>query len=219
MIVSLMALLGCIEDVGKDKVQAKVEDVPEAAQKADAPAPTAAAAAFAPELPGEIWTVDPASSRIEALAAKVTAKHPIVFNTFQGMVSVAEGKLAGVAFQVDMNSLEADVAKLTTHLKNADFFDVPTYPTSTFVSKEIREGSDVEGMTHTIVGDFSIHGKTKQITFPVKAEVADAKVAAATEFALDRNDFDITYQVSTADNLIQDSVVLTVQLAAAKPGV
>lgn len=214
MIVSVLALAACVQDVAKDKVEAKVEEVPAAAAaaKPETPAPAAEI-----ELPGEIWMVDPGTSSITALGAKITQTHPIVFHEFSGKMGVADGKLAGVAFEVDMPSLEADVAKLTTHLKTPDFFDVETYPKSTFVSTMITEGSDIEGMTHTVKGDFTIHGKTKRTTFPAKVTMDGDKLSAETEFALNRQDFGVTYP-GRPDDLVQDKVVLTVKLNAANPG-
>jgi len=216
MIVSLLALFACVEDVSKDKVEAKVEEVPEAAAKTEAE-PVAVEDA-APALPGEVWTVDRESSTVKALGAKITQTHPIVFHSYEGQVGVEDGKLAGIAFSVDMSSLEADVPKLTEHLKTPDFFDVSNHPKATFTSTEVTEGSDVEGMTHTVKGTFTIRGETKLVTFPAKVELSEDALTAATEFALNRQDFKITYP-GRPDDLVQDKVVLTVELKAAKPGV
>jgi len=218
MFVSMIALFGCF-DVAEDKVEAKVEDVPEEAAAKVGDAAPKAPEAFAPQLPGEVWPVDTSSSKVEALAAKVLNSHPILFHDFDGKVSVADGKVAGIAFEVDMASLEADVPKLTAHLKNEDFFDVPKHPKSTFVSTSVSEGSDIPDMSHTVVGTFDIHGHKKKVTFPASISLSDGAVSAKTEFALNREDFGLTYQVQTADNLIQDKVVLTVELKASKPGV
>ena len=51
------------------------------------------------------------------------------------------------------------------HLKSADFLDVKKYPTATFKSTGFK--STGEGMGE-ITGDFTLHGVTKSITFPVK---------------------------------------------------
>ena len=71
-------------------------------------------------------------------------------------------------------------------------------------------------MTHTVAGDFTIHGETKRITFPAKIEVNGDDVHASTEFALNRQDFGVTYP-GRPDDLVQDKVVLTVDFHASKP--
>ena len=196
-------LTGCVEDVATDKVEAVVEDVEPAEPKAKEPAPAA----------GTAWTVVKERSTIKALGAKVTATHPIDFKRWKAEVSVDEGKLAALSYTVEMDSLEADHPKLTEHLKNEDFFDVPNHPTSTFASTQITEGSDVEGMTHTVEGTMTIRGKAKSVTFPVKVQTKEGKLMAETEFALNRQDFGVTYP-GRKDDIVQDKVVMTVKLVA-----
>jgi len=202
-----LLLTGCIEDVAKDKVEAVVEDVEPAEPKAKEPAPAHAGAA---------WAVVKESSKLSALGAKVTATHPIEFPEWEAEVHVDGDKLTGLSYTVQMASLESDHPKLTEHLKNEDFFDVPNHPTSAFASTAIREGSDVEGMTHTVEGTMTIRGKSKAITFPAKVQSKGDKIQAQTEFALNRQDFGITYP-GKKDDLIQDKVVMTVKIVAKKP--
>lgn len=210
MILSLISLFACVEDVSKDKVDAKVEEVqPEAAAKAVEPA-------AAPEEAGIAWPIDPAKSSIGALGAKVTATHPITFKTFSGQTKVNEGKLTSVSFEVEMADLESDAERLTQHLKTPDFFDVANHPKATFASTTVTEGSDVEGMTHTIVGNLTIRGETKKVTFPAKVTMTDGNLTAETEFALNRQDFKVSYP-GKADDLVQDKVVLTVKLNSSQP--
>lgn len=208
--LGLIILTACVEDVGKDRVKATVEDVPEAKadagsdEKAEAEKPTAA---------GDALKVDPSKSMIQALGAKVTATHPIDFKDFEGEIKIADGKVSGISFTVTMATLESDHPKLTEHLKTDDFFDVEKHGTSTFTSVEVREGTDSAGFTHTVVGDLTVRGKTKRITFPAKVDMADAQVKAETEFVLNRDDFGITYP-GRADDLIQDNVRMTIKFVA-----
>ncbi len=211
IIPALLSLsLACVEDVGTDRVKARVEDVPaEQLRRAADPSKPAA-----PPI-GKITPlkVDPEQSSIRALAAKITAKHPIDFKTFSGKVGLVQGKLATISYEVVMKDMVADHPKLTTHLLDADFFDVGKYPTSTFVSAKITEGSATEGMTHTVSGDFMIHGITKRLTFPAKIDITDSEVRASTEFVIDRNDFGMTY-AGRADDLIQDNVRMNIELVS-----
>jgi polyisoprenoid-binding protein YceI len=199
------ALTGCVEDVGKDKVQAVVEDAqPEAVEKE------------APATDGTTWAVDTSRSKLHALGAKVTKQHPIVFPDFEGQIRVSESSVTGISFSADMSTLEADHPKLTAHLKDEDFFDVANHPTATFEASKIAKGAAAEGMTHTVTGALTIRGTTKQVTFPAKIEVANGTVTANTQFTIDRQDFGVTYP-GRPDDLVQDNVVLTIDFVAEQP--
>ncbi len=196
----LATLSGCVEDVGKDKVKAVVEEAAPAMEE-KSPAATKA------------WTVDASKSSIKALGAKITATHPIDFNTFEGTAKTAGGELSAVAFTVTMDGLESDHPKLTGHLKNEDFFDVAKHPTASFESTSIAKGSDAEGMTHTITGNMTVRGTTKSLTFPANVTATGTTVTATTEFTIDRQDFGVTYP-GKPDDLVQDNVVMTISLVA-----
>jgi len=200
---ALLTLAACVPDVGKGKVAAEVEEVPTTQTAADETPAT-----------GTTLQVDKSQSSIGALGAKVTATHPIEWKTWTGTVTVDGNTLTGVAFETDMSTTTADVQDLTDHLRNEDFFHVEKYPTSTFKSVSITQGSSAEGdWTHTVKGDFTIRGQTKRITFPAKVSVDDTQVKASTEFVLDRKDFGITYP-GMPDNLIQDNVKMSVSFVA-----
>lgn len=202
LILATLLLTACVEDVGEGKTAATVEDVP----AATAPAPAAT---------GTELAVDPAKSSIRALGAKVTAKHPIDFPDYKATVAVDGDTLTGITYEVQMASLVADSERLTGHLKNEDFFDVPNHPTSTFKSTEIKKGSDAEGATHTVTGEMTIRGTTKRVSFPATIEIKDDAVTAKAEFVLDRQDFKVTYP-GRPDDLVQDNVVLNVAFTAPK---
>ncbi len=76
-----LLLIGCVEDVSKDKVEAVVEDVKPAADQVKEAAP-------APE--GDTWSVVMESSSIKALGAKVTATHSIDFHDWSATASVQD---------------------------------------------------------------------------------------------------------------------------------
>lgn len=196
-------LAGCVGDVGEGKVKAEVQDVPVAEQAKGAEAAPATAQ----------LDVDRAQSKIEALGAKITAKHPIVFHEWSGKAAMNGDALAAVEFEVQMASLESDDPRLTGHLKNEDFFHVEQFPTATFKSASIEAKAGENGATHVVTGDLTIRGNTKRVTFPAKVAVAADKVTASTEFTIDRKDFGVVYP-GKPDDLVQDNVVLTIQLVA-----
>lgn len=202
-----LVLSGCVEDVSTGKTDAVVN----APTSAPAPAPAKAPAAAGQELP-----IDLAQSDIHALGAKVTKTETVKFSKWSGVVQVADGKVQGLHVDVDVTSLDAGKPKLNGHLNSPDFFDTAKYPTATFQSKSIEDGSNEAGMTHTVTGDLTMRGVTKNITFPMKLEVTDDRVTGASEFAINRQDWNIAYQ-GAPDDLVQDKVVLTVKLVAPNP--
>jgi polyisoprenoid-binding protein YceI len=219
LVAGLIAtLLACAPDPGEGKPKAKVEPVdPPKKVEPVAPAPPAAPPAAAAAPAGTPFKVDVTKSKITALGAKITATHPIEFKDFTGTVTVDGTNVTGVSFEVKMPSLVADHPKLTEHLLTPDFFDVAKFPTSTFKSSEIKAGSETAGMTHTIVGELSVHGQARKITFPARLEIKPDGVSASSEFVLNRKDFGLVYP-GKPDDLIQDNVKMTVQLVAPKAG-
>jgi polyisoprenoid-binding protein YceI len=194
--------MGCIEDIGKDKARAIVEEAPtEAPVKATAP--------------GQTLAIDPAASKVGALGAKVTKAFPLVFHTFEGTLTVDGNVLTAATVTVDVASLVSPHDRLTSHLMAEDFLWTGMFPKATFVSSNIAATPDAEGHTHTVTGTLDIRGKSKKVTFPATVSTSDAEVKASAEFAIDRQDFEVLY-VGKADDLVQDSVVLTIALVASR---
>ncbi|MCA9662113.1 MAG: YceI family protein [Myxococcales bacterium] len=205
LLIPLSLATACTEDVGAGKVAAKAAE-PAAVEPADA-----AKAAEARAVP-----VDAARSRVHALGAKITAKHPISFEDFDASYRVDGGAIVGVDVTVKMDSLKADDDKLTAHLKDSDFFDVERHPTATFKSAKIVAEAGDDGATHTVSGALTMHGVTQNISFPAKLSDRDGRLDTSAEFVINRKDYGISYP-GMPDDLIQDNVVLTIELSADKP--
>lgn len=202
LLVPLLAA-ACAEDVAKDKTAATVTEAPAAA-----PAPAAPAAA------GTAVAVDKSKSKISALGAKITGKHDVVFQDFSGNVKVDGEAVTGLDVTVQVASLTTDSEKLVAHLKSEDFFAADQHPTATFTSTEVKPLTGAaDGSTHEVSGDLTLRGVTKRVTFPAKLTVTPGEVTGKAEFAINRKDFKIEYP-GKPDDLIQDNVVLTIELAA-----
>lgn len=150
-----------------------------------------------------------AESKIDFIGSKVTGSHTGGFKKFAGKVSATDGKVTAAEVKIDMNSTWSDNDRLTGHLKNADFFDVPKFPTSTFTVTSIEANST----NKTVTGNLDLHGVTKSITFPADIQVADDAVTVKAEFAINRREFNINY-AGKANDLIRDNVVLKLDLKA-----
>ena len=203
----VLSLSACDNNPGEGKTAATVnEPAPATAAQAENVAPSGAAT----------YTFSAADSKVEFVGAKITGKHDGSFKTFNGTISVPEGKpeVGSVKVEIETNSLTVDNAKLEGHLKTADFFDVGKYPKASFTSTAIAPSTD-SGKTHVITGNLELHGVTKSISFPANVRVSEGAVESDAEFVINRKDFGITYP-GMPDDLIKDEVLLKLQIRAKK---
>jgi polyisoprenoid-binding protein YceI len=190
------------------------DNVPAAAVSSATNAPTNSVKAPAPEASAHYFAFGTNSGTIEFIGSKVTGKHNGGFANFVGEFKVVDGRLAdaGNKVVIDATSIWADDGRLTGHLKSPDFFDVAKFPTATFVSTSV----DQKGDGSTVTGNLTLHGVTKQISFPAKIQVSEKSVNVVAEFFLKRFDFDIKYP-GKANDLIREEVVLKLKVTA-EPG-
>jgi polyisoprenoid-binding protein YceI len=199
LVLALCLLVAACANPAEDKPVAAVGEPARPAESA--PAPPAA---------GERYVVS-AESMVGFTGSKVTGKHDGGFRAFTGTVDFVDGDptRSRIELTIDTSSIWTDNPKLTGHLQSADFFDVARYPTATFASTSITGGPE----TFTVAGDLTLHGVTKNITFPARIEREGLLLTAASEFVLDRFDFGIVYP-GAADDLIRKEVVVRFHLKA-----
>jgi polyisoprenoid-binding protein YceI len=155
----------------------------------------------------------PPTSTIGFVGSKVTASHEGLVNRFTGTVNLPEDPTqASIVVEMDMTSVTADNERLTGHLQSPDFFDTATYPTASFVSSAITAGAPAPA-THTITGAFTLHGVTREISFPATVTIAPEAVTAVAEFSINRSDFGIVY-TGMADDLIREGVLIKLNITA-----
>jgi len=150
--------------------------------------------------------LDPAQSKFDFVAAKITKSHNGAFKQYSGTATVVGDDLHSVIVEVETPSIEADDPKLTGHIKTADFLDVEKFPKATFKSSSVTKKA-VPGATHEVSGALTLHGVTQQITFPVTVNVTATGVTATGEVTIDRQKFGVVYP-GMPDDLIKDNVVL-----------
>jgi polyisoprenoid-binding protein YceI len=194
-----LLLLGCSNPA---------DDVPKAevtAARANAPAVELAS------LEGMVFAFGPANSRIDYIGSKVTGSHDGGFHNFAGEFRVVNGRLAnsGNKVVIDIHSLWSDNDRLTRHLKSPDFFDAERHPAATFTSTAIEQSENGSKVT----GNLTLHGVTKQISFPADIRLSQDELTVTSEFVLDRFDFDMKYP-GRADDLIRKEVVIKLNLRA-----
>ena len=133
-------------------------------------------------------------------------KHEGGFKTLTGTAAVSGDALTRVEVEIDMTSLYSDDQKLTGHLLSPDFFGVKNNPKSKFVSTKIEKSDK----GHTITGNLTLNGKTKEITFPATISTADGGVKIDSAFSIDKRDWGMTY----GGGKIDDQVALKVAVDA-----
>lgn len=194
----IFAVAACDNNPAKGKTQASTAE------------PVAAAAAPASAVK---YGFSNADSRIDFVGAKVTRKHDGSFQTFTGAVNLVDNDpvKSSVSTEVDIASIKTDEEKLTGHLKSPDLLDAAKYPKATFTSTSIKPGGD-KG-THTVTGNFQLHGVTKSITFPATVKTNGDAVDVDAEFAINRKDFGVVYP-GMPNDLIKDEVLLKLKVHA-----
>jgi polyisoprenoid-binding protein YceI len=149
-----------------------------------------------------VYKIDPLHSNVDFIARHLVAsKVRGSFTEFEGTITIGDS--------VENSSAEGTVqaASITTgndmrdgHLRSADFLEQETYPTLTFKSTKIthKGGDDFE-----LVGDLTIKGVTKSITFDLEylgtgpsmqPGVTIVGFEAKSEF--DRKDFGVNFDGS-----------------------
>jgi polyisoprenoid-binding protein YceI len=125
------------------------------------------ALAALPALAGEdTYKIDPVHSEVSFKVSHLLAKVSGRFTKFEGTIKVdtADISKSSVEVVIDATSLTTDNETRDKHLKSADFFDVAKYPAVTFKSTAVKE---VAKGKLEVTGDFTLHGVTKRITFPI----------------------------------------------------
>jgi polyisoprenoid-binding protein YceI len=157
------------------------------------------------------YVFGPENSSISFIGSKVTGHHDGGFKKFSGELKAQGDKLAstGNKVEIDTTSIWTDTDRLTGHLKTKDFFDVAQYPTSTFETVSITDN----GTNSLVTGKLTLHGITKEISFPATIKVSAASVDVDAQFAINRLDFDIKFK-GMPNDLIRNDVVLKLKVKA-----
>jgi len=144
------------------------------------------------------------------------------FRSFQGSFTYDpdDPTNSNVSVTVDLGSIDTGVERRDNHLRSADFFDVETYPTMMFESTEVRV---VDAEHLDIVGDLTIHGITKSVTFEAEfLGMAPRRGGQTSAFEatarVNRHDFDLTWNMLQEGlQIVGDDIDITIQIEANTP--
>ena len=171
------------------------------------------------------WNIDADHSNIQFKVRHLMVSNVKgVFGKVQGTVDIDDQNLAKsrVAVTIDTQSINTGVAKRDEHLKSADFFDVATFPTMTFVSTKVaKNGKDKLKVT----GNLTLHGVTRPVQLDVEGPSADSKdpwgntrrgVSATTK--INRKDFGLAWNkaLETGGVVVGDEVTITLEVEMIK---
>jgi len=124
--------------------------------------------------------------------------HTGTFAVQSGGLNVEDDRVIG-GLNIDMNSVKSDSGGLDTHLKSADFFEVESFPISTFVITQLAGNN--------LTGDLTVKGITNEITLPVIISKTDNMVRLTGSFDFDRSKWDVRYGSSSFfDNLGNEAI-------------
>jgi len=163
------------------------------------------------------YQIDPAQSVITWVGKKsfVESKHNGTIKLADGSLEVLDGNVTAGKFTIDMNSIDNEdlkgtdgYEKLLGHLKSADFFAVDSFPQASF---EVTGVSALEGdsvNTHTISGNLTIKGISKNITFPAKVSIDSNNFTAQGNVIINRADWEVKFgSNSFFPDLVGDKVI------------
>jgi polyisoprenoid-binding protein YceI len=148
----------------------------------------------------DTYKLDPAHTSVGfAIAHLVISEVEGRFNDVTGEVTLEKDALTGAKATIQVKSIDTKVEKRDNHLRTADFFDAEQYPTITFESTKVEKDK--------ITGKFTMHGVTKEITFPytlrgpIKDPWGNMRVGIVAETALDRTEYGMKSMMGVGDQV------------------
>ncbi|MFD1016002.1 YceI family protein [Winogradskyella rapida] len=174
------------------------------------------------------YEVNPTLSTIQWKGFKPTGEHHGTIALAAGKLNMNSGAIEAGKFVINMDGIEVldlpkeddNHAKLTTHLKSDDFFDVQAYPNAKFI---VTGATTTDGQTQ-LSGNLTLKETTNNISFPVKLtfnDKEDIMTLTSETFTIDRSKWNVKYgSKSFFDNLgdkfINDDIEITISLVAEK---
>jgi polyisoprenoid-binding protein YceI len=177
------------------------------------------ALAALPALAQDTYKIDPVHSEVSFKVRHLLAKVSGRFTKFSGDIKIDTKNInkSSVEVSIDVASINTDVEARDNHLRSDAFFDVAKYPTITFKSTSVKE---VAKGKLEITGDFTIHGVTKRITFPITNAGTQAGPKPGTVVAgfidgaltIDRQEYGVSY----GKGMVGDEVAISLNIEAGK---
>ena len=167
------------------------------------------------------YTVDKAHSEATFTVRYLLTKVRGRFSDFDGTIQFDEAnpEKSSIDFTIQAASIDTNEPDRDKHLRSADFFSVEEFKNITFKSKRITKRS---ADTYDLVGDLTMHGVAKEMTFQVthlgagKDPWGRDKIGFETESTLNRKDFGLSWNTALEAGgfLIGDEVRVSITVQA-----
>ena len=168
------------------------------------------------------WQIDPTHSHmsfaIRVVSVSTTRGR---FHALRGHLSIDEQNPANswVEAEVDAASIDTHNKLRDAHLRSAAFFAVKQYPTITFQSTHVEHAG---GQDYRVIGNLSMHGVTKPITFDVayrgQSTLMGARTGLTAKATINRNDFGVG-QGAAVQLVASSMVTIEIDLEAVQQAV
>jgi polyisoprenoid-binding protein YceI len=166
------------------------------------------------------WQVDPSHTHLE-----FAVRH-LMIATVRGRFSDVAGTVivpgddfsrAQVEATVRVASIDTREPQRDGHLKSSDFFDVEKHPTMTFRSRRVERTSGGADR-YRLVGDFTLHGVTKEILLEATLEglakdpYGNERAGFSAKGTINRKDFGLAWNqvLETGGVLVGDEVKIAI---------
>jgi polyisoprenoid-binding protein YceI len=168
----------------------------------------------------DTYKVDPAHSSVN-----FSIEHMVIntvhgrFRQFEGSITVdpdSGNALKGASGTIQAKSIDTDIEKRDNHLRSPDFFDAEKFPTITFESAEIKK----DGSDQVLVGKFTMHGVTKDVSLPfklkgpIKGPMGNTVVGLEVNAKLNRKDYGLTWNKAIEAGGLMVGEDVTIQINA-----
>ncbi len=107
---------------------------------------------------------------------------------------------------VDPSTVDTDNGSRDGHLKGSEYFDAEKYPEITITSAKVDKTNKTEEGYYYFTGTLTMHGITKAIAFPFKAEKINDTYLFTGEFEIDRLDYGIGDKSAVLSNTVNVSL-------------
>ena len=169
----------------------------------------------------DTYKIDPMHSTVG-----FSVKHMVInnvkgkFTSFDGTVVVDNNGLQEAKGTIQTKSVDTGITQRDNDLRSANFFDVTKYPTITFATKRAEK----QGNQTVLVGDFTMHGVTKELSLPVtlSGPIQDPwgsmRVGLEATTKLNRKDYGLTYNkaLETGGLVVGDEITIEINAEAVK---
>lgn len=195
LIIGLIGLFAACNNSKKNT--AATQDAQEVASSADT---------------ASVLNVDLSQSVVKWKGSKIVGGgHHGVVKVKSGEVKVDGETVLGGKIVVDMTSISSEdlegdsKAQLEGHLKNADFFDVETYPEAVFEVTTLEQKNDT---AYTVSGNLTIKDVTKNISVEASVVESDQNYTILVQpFTIDRTEWNVVYGSSKLTDLAKDAAI------------